>query len=122
LLGLWVVPSGLGCYFAFFASFTYGLEGFWIGILTGSGLFASALLLQLLCIDWSYELRRHAYLSKMNHDKIETQCGYYDKLLTSVDSRSVGGFKFRSYRDLEEELEEVEAIEDIEIELQDTEP
>lgn len=118
LVAQWLVSGGLGVYLAFYAPIIYGLEGMWIGMLTGSGLVAVTLVLQVICLDWHHELKKHALFTREQNAKSK----YYDLVLTAVDARSLGGFHLRTYRNVDEEIEELQNLEAIEVVLNDTDP
>jgi hypothetical protein len=118
--------AALGIYLAFFASVTYDLEGIWIGMITGAALGAAVLLVQVFCVDWSYELKKHVYFSTCSHTQTSpgrhTNTSYLDVALAGVDSRALGGFQLRVYRDLDEEIEELTRLEDIAVQTNFAEP
>lgn len=113
------MSGGLGCYLAFFASLTYGLEGLWIGVLTGNGVAVGALFLNLICTDWNQELRKFALFSRKGNDS--NASSYYGLVLSGVETRSIGGLYFRNYRNVDQEIEELEQLEEIEVVINDNE-
>eukprot|EP01039_Chlorochromonas_danica_P003288 gene3288-3606_t len=119
IFSIWMVSGAVGFYLAFFASVTYGLEGLWIGMITGSGLQAAAFALQFICLDWQEELKKHVFFSTLVDDP---RSMYYDLVLTSAESRHMGGFQLRTYNSIEEEMLELEQLEEIELVIQETDP
>lgn len=123
VVGVWLCGGGLGIYLAFFASVTMGLEGLWIGLITGSALAAIALIAQLLFMDWEHELRKHlVFTNAARGQQGGPMSSYYDIALNAVDSRGLGGFHLRTYRNLDEEIDEMVRLEEMEVVLNHTDP
>jgi hypothetical protein len=48
----------IGMYLCFYVRPTYGLEGLWLGIITGMSLLSLTLVLQVIFLDWEKEYRK----------------------------------------------------------------
>jgi len=58
ILALWVTGYPIGMYLCFYVRPTYGLEGLWLGIITGMSLLSMTLVLQVIFLDWEKEYRK----------------------------------------------------------------
>lgn len=58
ILALWLTGYPIGMYLCFYVRPTYGLEGLWLGIITGMSLLSLTLVLQVIFLDWEKEYRK----------------------------------------------------------------
>jgi hypothetical protein len=111
---MWIIGVPLGIYLAFYARPTFGLEGMWIGLLVGSGLLATALLIQVIMLDWKRECKKMTFRMKQYSDNLRdnTATGIYlnDIALPNVANIAIGGFQIRA-KSIQEEIEELEVTE-----------
>lgn len=74
ILALWLTGYPIGMYLCFYVRPTYGLEGLWLGIITGMSLLSLTLVLQVVFLDWEKEYRKVEFrLQRMGIRRVDNQ-------------------------------------------------
>lgn len=69
VLALWIFGLGTAYFLGYYMRPTYGLEGYWLGLTTGSSLLAVSLTVAVLTLNWSTIIKR----TKKNQSEEENE-------------------------------------------------